>query len=64
MPLVYDESRKLAEQKMAQENLAQTLSPMTLVHETYVRRPILSRCCNRACMWPDDAGFLRVPGGE
>ncbi len=35
--LVYDELRKLATAKMAQENLGQTLQATALVHEAYVR---------------------------
>jgi RNA polymerase sigma factor (TIGR02999 family) len=37
LPLVYDELRKLAAQKMAQEKPGQTLSPTALVHEAYLR---------------------------
>jgi len=37
LPLVYDELRKLAAQKMAQENPGQTLQPTALVHEAYMR---------------------------
>src|SRR5207253_3433991 len=37
LPLVYDELRKLAAQKMAQENPGQTLQATALVHEAYVR---------------------------
>jgi RNA polymerase sigma factor (TIGR02999 family) len=37
LPLVYDELRRLAAQKMAQENPGQTLQPTALVHEAYVR---------------------------
>src|SRR5262249_44627076 len=37
LPLVYDELRKLAAQKMAQEVPGQTLQPPALVHEAYVR---------------------------
>jgi hypothetical protein len=33
LPLVYDELRKLAAQRMAQEQPGQTLQPTTLVHE-------------------------------
>jgi RNA polymerase sigma factor (TIGR02999 family) len=36
LPLVYDELRKLAAAKLAQEN-AQTLQPTALVHEAYLR---------------------------
>lgn len=35
--LVYDELRKLAAQKMAQEKPGQTLQATALVHEAYIR---------------------------
>src|SRR6478672_6732231 len=37
LPLVYEELRKLAVQKMAQEKAGQTLQATALVHEAYVR---------------------------
>lgn len=37
LPLVYDELRKLAAAKMAQESPGQTLQATALVHEAYVR---------------------------
>jgi RNA polymerase sigma factor (TIGR02999 family) len=37
LPLVYDELRKLADQKLAQEKPGQTLQATALVHEAYVR---------------------------
>ena len=37
MPLVYEELRKLAAQKMAQEKPSQTLQATALVHEAYIR---------------------------
>ena len=37
LPLVYDELRKLAAEKMAQEKPGQTLQATALVHEAYVR---------------------------
>jgi RNA polymerase sigma factor (TIGR02999 family) len=37
LPLVYDELRKLAAQKMAQEKPGHTLQPTALVHEAYLR---------------------------
>jgi RNA polymerase sigma factor (TIGR02999 family) len=36
-PLIYDELRKLAAQKLAQEKPGQTLQPTALVHEAYLR---------------------------
>jgi RNA polymerase sigma factor (TIGR02999 family) len=37
LPLVYDELRRLAAQRMAQEKPGQTLQPTALVHEAYLR---------------------------
>jgi RNA polymerase sigma factor (TIGR02999 family) len=37
LPLVYDELRKLAAQKLAQERSGQTLQATALVHEAYLR---------------------------
>jgi RNA polymerase sigma factor (TIGR02999 family) len=37
LPLVYDELRRLAAHKLAQERPGQTLQPTALVHEAYVR---------------------------
>src|SRR5262245_10624478 len=37
LPLVYDELRRLAAQRLAQENPGQTLQPTALVHEAYLR---------------------------
>src|SRR2546423_165686 len=37
LPLVYEELRKLAAQKMAQERPGQTLQATALVHEAYLR---------------------------
>jgi RNA polymerase sigma factor (TIGR02999 family) len=37
LPLVYDELRKLAARKFAQENPGQTLQATALVHEAYLR---------------------------
>ena len=37
LPLVYDELRRLAAQRMAQEQPGQTLQPTALVHEAYLR---------------------------
>ena len=48
LPLVYDELRRLAAQKMAHEKPGQTLQATALVHEAYlrlvgVRRPSTGR---------------------
>ncbi len=37
LPLIYDELRRLAAQKLARERAGQTLEPAALVHEAYVR---------------------------
>ena len=37
LPLVYDELRRLAAQKMVREKSGQTLQPTALVHEAYLR---------------------------
>jgi RNA polymerase sigma factor (TIGR02999 family) len=37
LPLVYDELRRLASEKMAQEKPGQTLQATALVHEAYIR---------------------------
>jgi RNA polymerase sigma factor (TIGR02999 family) len=37
LPLIYDELRRLAAHKLAQEKTAQTLHPTALVHEAYLR---------------------------
>jgi RNA polymerase sigma factor (TIGR02999 family) len=37
LPLVYDELRQLASQKLANEKPGQTLQPTALVHEAYLR---------------------------
>ena len=37
LPVVYDELRKLAAEKMAQEDPGQTLQATALVHEAYIR---------------------------
>ena len=37
LPLVYDELRHLASQKLALEKAGQTLQPTALVHEAYLR---------------------------
>src|SRR5687767_12535602 len=37
LPLVYDELRKLAALRVAQEKPGQTLQPTALVHEAYLR---------------------------
>jgi RNA polymerase sigma factor (TIGR02999 family) len=45
LPLVYDELRRLAAQRLAQEKPGQTLEPTALVHEAYLR--LLGPCEER-----------------
>jgi RNA polymerase sigma factor (TIGR02999 family) len=51
LPLVYDELRKLAAQKLAQEKPGQTLEATALVHEAYIRLVDVDRaqCWNSRC---------------
>src|SRR2546421_8557132 len=44
LPLVYDELRKLAAQKLAQEQPGQTLQATALVHEAYLRLVDVDQC--------------------
>jgi RNA polymerase sigma factor (TIGR02999 family) len=44
LPLVYDELRKLAAAKLAQERPGQTLSATALVHEAYMRLVNFDEC--------------------
>lgn len=46
LPLVYDELRKLAAAKMAQEKPGQTLQATGLVHEAYLRLVDAENACN------------------
>ena len=51
LPLVYDELRKLAAQKLAQEKPGQTLDATALVHEAYLRLVVPARS---ACQDADE----------
>jgi RNA polymerase sigma factor (TIGR02999 family) len=51
LPLVYDELRKLAAQKLAQEKPGQTLEATALVHEAYLRLVVPAR---GACQEPGE----------
>jgi RNA polymerase sigma factor (TIGR02999 family) len=53
LPLVYDELRRLAAHKMAQENPGHTLQPTALVHEAWLR---LAGNENR--LWNDRSHFF------
>ena len=54
LPLVYDELRKLATMKMAQEKPGQTLQATALVHEAYLR--LVDR--ERPQLWDGQAHFF------
>jgi ECF sigma factor len=64
MPLVYDELRRLAAQKLAQEKPGQTLQPTALVHEAYLRLV----GANADQQWhgrgPQQAGGRHQAGGQ
>ena len=55
LPILYDELRKLAAQKLARERAGQTLQPTALVHEAYLR---LSSATEVA--WENRAHFLGI----
>jgi RNA polymerase sigma factor (TIGR02999 family) len=54
LPLVYEELRKLAAQKLAQEKTGQTLQATALVHEAYIRLVDT----NRAEQWNSRGHFF------
>src|SRR3982074_2468891 len=59
LPLVYDELRKLAAQKLAQERPGQTLQATALVHEAYLRlvdREVIVRWDGRGHFFAAAAG--------
>ena len=55
LPLVYEELRKLAAQKLAQEKPGQTLQPTALVHEAYLR---LVGTDPKPCEWDGRGHFF------
>jgi RNA polymerase sigma factor (TIGR02999 family) len=55
LPLVYDELRKLAAQKLAREKPGQTLQATALVHEAYMRL-VVSKSINET--WQNRAHFF------
>lgn len=59
LPLVYDELRKLAAAKLAQENPGQTLQATALVHEAYLRLV----ACENGAQW-DSRGHFFAAAGE
>ena len=57
LPLVYDELRKLAAARLAQEQPGQTLQATALVHEAYLRlvgRPVIGQAVNAGTDPPTD----------
>src|ERR1700752_4434220 len=59
LPLVYDELRKLAAQKLAQEKPGQTLDATALVHEAYLRLVGDQQFANRRHFFAAAAEALR-----
>ena len=61
MPLVYDELRRLARQRMSGEGAASTLQPTALVHEAYLRLVDQTRVSwqNRAQFYGVAASMMR-----
>src|SRR5947209_18777934 len=57
LPLVYDELRKLATQRLAREKSGQTLQPTALVHETYLRL-VESEQAGKAPSWNSRGHFF------
>jgi len=55
LPLVYEELRKLAAAKLAQEKPGQTLQATALVHEAYLR---LVGSCNGGSSWDNRGHFF------
>ncbi len=63
LPLVYDELKKLAAQRMAQERPGQTLQATALVHEAYLRlvgerRGVSPTCASNAQHWDSRGHFF------
>lgn len=56
LPLVYDELRRLAAEKMAQEKPGHTLQPTALVHEAYLR--LVGTAKPQAASWSSRGSFL------
>src|SRR5271155_2368484 len=51
LPLVYDELRQLAAQKLAHEKPGQTLDATALVHEAYLRLAAISGHASEEKVW-------------
>ena len=54
LPLVYNELRRMAAEKMAQEKPGQTLQATALAHEAYIRLVDVEKAqhCDSRCFWP------------
>ena len=63
LPIVYNELRKLAAKKMANEKPGQTLSATSLVHEVYIRLVEAERAQHWASRCRSSTRNQR-PGGE
>ena len=59
LPLVYEELRKLAAAKMAQEKPGQTLQATALVHEAYIRLVDVDKAQHWDSAWPFLFGCCR-----
>lgn len=59
LPLVYDELRKIAAQKLAQEKPGQTLNATALVHEAYLRLGGNQQFANRGHFFAAAAEAMR-----
>ncbi|MGH7135314.1 MAG: ECF-type sigma factor, partial [Pirellulales bacterium] len=58
LPLVYDELRKLAKAKLAQESPGQTLQATALVHEAYLRLLAAPESRSDGSHWDGRAHFF------
>jgi RNA polymerase sigma factor (TIGR02999 family) len=58
LPLVYDELRKLAAAKLAQEKPGQTLQATALVHEAYLRLVSTPETAGREHLWDSRGHFF------
>jgi len=66
LPLIYEELRKLAAQKLAQEQPGQTLQPTALVHEVYLRLvvPPQQQKPGEEPPWAGEKLALTIPRGR
>jgi RNA polymerase sigma factor (TIGR02999 family) len=64
LPLVYDELRKLAAQKLAQEKPGQTLQATALVHEAYLRLVASPGCVSGDAQHWDSRGHFFAAAAE